>query len=275
MVQVVSADVLLLKTDALGNEEWYKTYGGVQSDCGYSVEQTEDGGFIITGNKSSNVWLIKTDENGNEEWNNNFGDCYDDRGHSVEQTEDGGFIITGYKGIYDNYNYDVWLIKTNALGNEEWNRTFGGSDWDRGYSVEQTNDGGFIITGYTCSYGSGERDVWLIKTDANGSEEWNKTFGGSDSDEGFSVQQTDDGGFIITGYTYSYGVGANDVWLIKTDTNGNEEWNKTFGGGSSDEGNSVVQIADDGFIIIGRTYSYGAGNADVWLIKTDNEGNVK
>ncbi len=270
-----SADVLLLKTDALGNEEWYKTFGGSSSDVGYSVEQTEDDGFIITGNISTNVCLIKTDANGNEEWSKTFGDTYDDRGYSVVQTVDGGYVITGYKGIYYNYNYDVWLIKTDANGNEEWNKTFGGSDPDWGYSVVQTNDAGFIITGYTQSFGSGARDVWLIKTDENGSEEWNKTFGGSTHDEGFSVQQTYEGGFIITGYTQSYGAGSADVLLLKTDALGNEQWNKTFGGSSSDEGNSVVQIADDGFIIIGRTSSYGAGSADVWLIKTDEEGNVE
>jgi hypothetical protein len=311
-------DVWLIKTDFNGNEEWNKTFGGSDDDHGQSVQQTTDGGYIITGQiwtSRSEVWLIKTDTNGNEEWNKNFGGGF---GYSVKQTTDGGYIITGqiiplsssgtgisliktdsngeeeWKKTYsgnigysvqqtkdggyiitgsttEDSKYDVSLIKTDSNGNEEWNKTFGGNRTDWGYSVQQTTDGGYIITGQTEVTGNNDYDVYLIKTDSDGDEEWNKKFGGSDYDEGKSVKQTSDGGYIITGYTGSFG---RNVWLIKTDSQGQEEWNKTFGGNRTDWGHSIQQTTDGGYIITGSTYSFGKGDRDVWLIKTDSEGNT-
>ena len=149
-----------------------------------------------------------------------------------------------------------------------WTKTFGGSADDKGYSVQQTTDSGYIITGYTNTYGSGDYDVYLIKSDSLGDTLWTKTFGGSGTDEGgYSVQQTTDGGYFITGYTQSFGNGSYDVWLIKTDSGGNEQWNQTFGGNDYDNGKSGQEISDGGYIITGYTNSYGNGGYDVWLLK--------
>jgi hypothetical protein len=258
-------------------QSWSRTFGGSEDDWGYSVQQTSDGGYILLGGSygtgDGDFWLIKTDSQGNKQWAKTFGGSEDDWGWSVQQASDGGYILLGYTESYGTGKEDFWLIKTDAYGNKEWDRTFGVSEADRGISVQQASDGGYILLGYTESYGTGKEDVWLIKTDSQGNKEWDRTFGGSEADWGISVQQTQDGGYSLLGDTYSYGTGKAGVWLIKTDSQGNEQWERTFGESSWDKGWSIQQTTAGGYILLGYTYSYGVGVNDFWLIKTDAQGN--
>ena len=201
--------VLLISVDSEGNRVWSKILGIPHS--GRTISATNDGGYIIAnypGNK-----LIKTDRNGNPIWTKDF----DASCRAVRQTKDGGYIATGSKYI-DTLNYfDLWVTKTDINGNPIWTKTFGGNCNDKGRSVDETKDGGFVVAG-----DKGD-DLWLIKIDDNGNLQWEKTFGGSGNDEGYCVHQTKDGGYIICGKTNSYGGGDYDIWLIKTDAYGNTE----------------------------------------------------
>jgi hypothetical protein len=270
---------LLIKTDANGIEQWKKTSNGSVFAYPYSVQQTNDGGYILAGiydvygAGNGDAWLIKTDANGNKVWDTTFGGSSPDCAYSVQQTSDGGYILAGYTQSFGAGNRDTWLIKTDAIGYTVWDKTFGGGNYDEARAVQQTSDGGYILAGFTDSFGAGINDAWLIKTDANGNKVWDKTFGGSGGDVALAVQQTSDGGYILAGVTTSYGTGNEDAWLIKTDANGNEVWDATFGGSNYDETYAVQQTSDGGYILAGGTYSFGAGNNDAWLIKTDANGN--
>ena len=172
----------------------------------------------------------------------------------------------------------IAILATSASGFQpyvEWSRTFGGPYDDGALSLQATDDGGYIIAGYTSSRGEGS-DLWLIETDSSGVERWNKTFGGSQEDVGYFVKQTRDRGYIVTGSSRSYGIGEERLWLLKIDSNGTKEWDRTFGGfvsSSGDGGWAVDQSVDGGYIVTGYTRSYGAGGKYLWLIKTDSVGN--
>lgn len=273
-------DIWLIKTDELGNELWSKTFGGTSWDWGYFVQQTTDGGYIVTGCKDPgiyyiwDVFLIKTDSQGNTTWTKTYGGDDYDVGHCVRQTTDGGYIITGYTYSYGAGSSDVWLIKTDANGNESWSKTFGGSSPEHGYSVIQTLGEGYTIVGYTKSYGAGDYDVWLINTDNNGNEVWNKTYGGTGDDRAFSVQQTVDEEYIIAGFTESFGAGNYDMWLIKTLSNGDTLWTKTIGGEELDRGRYAQQTTDKGYIVVGDTYIYEQGEYNVYIVKVNPETGV-
>jgi len=257
---------------------WSKTYGGADYDKVNSVVQTIDGGYALVGETNSfgagedDVWLVKTDALGNMQWNKTYGGTSRDFGVSIVQTTDGGFIMACSTMSFGAGSWDIWLVKTDDLGNVQWNKTFGGIGVDcveGERSIIQTSDGGYIIAGFTLSFG--ENTLWLIKTDALGNIKWNKTYGpywGADS-----IVQTSDGGYAIAGYVYVDG--SADFLLLKVDSDGNMEWYKTYGGAGYDYAKSVVQTIDGGYALVGETESFGAGEYDVWLVKTDALGNMQ
>jgi hypothetical protein len=278
-----SNDVFLMKIDEYGKELWTKKFGGRSLDWGFCVDQTSDNGFFIIGITDSfgagghDVWLIKTDYNGNEIWNRTFGGKKLDEAFSGEQTNDGGYIILGVTQSFVSEKNDFWLIKTDEDGYEIWNYTYGSIGWDIGISVQQTNDGGYIMTGAIDSSvdGSHQIDLGIIKTDPAGNIEWKKTFGDSTlQDQGLCIRQTEDNGFIVVGFRDAYQDSwqGGDVWLIKTDFNGKKIWETTIGGFGSDVGLSLCQTADGGYIISGKTDSFGFGEYDIFLVKTNCNG---
>ena len=253
--------------------EWERTFGGAEYDFCDSVQQTSDGGYILAGETSSygtgdypDVYLIKTDASGILEWQKTFGGSNADPAYSVQQTSDGGYIVAGETSSYGSGDDDVYLIKTDASGILEWQKTFGGIDADWANSVQQTSDGGYIIGGCTWSFGAGESDAWLIKTDADGRLEWQKTYGEYNWDGAEYCQQTSDGGYMIAGRTSSFGASDQDGYLVKTDDSGSLEWQKTFGGSGWDAFWSGQQTSDGGYILAGWWSWYPV--CDFWLVKT-------
>ena len=273
-------DVYIIKLDANGNKVWEKTYGGSNDDGATSIQQTKDGGYIVAGVTESfgaggvDVYIIKLDANGSKVWEKTYGGSNDDWVWSIQQTKDGGYIVAGYTGPFGTGNLNLYIINLDTNGNMIWGKTYSGEDIAGAFSAQQTNDGGYIAAGVTGSFGTGDLNLYVIKLDANGNKVWEKTYGGSNDDWVWSIQQTKDGGYIVAGWTESFGEGGEDVYIIKLDANGNKLWERTYGGTHQDEAYSIQQTKDGGYIVAGYTESFGAGGSDLYVIKLDEFGSL-
>ena len=254
---------------------WTSTYDGGGDDEAYCVIGTKDGGYALAGITNSSgagkydSWLIKTDSFGEVQWNMTYGGSGHDIVLSIVATDDGGYALAGSINDGDN---DAWLVRTDSWGVMLWNRTYGGSDHERAKSLVASSDGGYVLACETRSFGAGGTDFWLIKTDSEGVMEWNMTYGGEDNEFASCVVETLDGGYALTGSTIPSGAGSADFWLVKTDSQGNLEWNKTYGGVGTEYSNSMAATRDGGYALAGSTTSFGRGGWDAWLVKADSKG---
>lgn len=272
-------DFWLVKTNSQGEMEWNQTYGGSEREQAYSVMQTHDGGYAVAGYTWSfgpgtfwNFWLVKTDSQGKMEWERAYGRDLGAHAFAATHTLDGGFILAGR--IRANWE-DFWVVKTDMNGTMEWNHTYGGFGDDVAYTIIQTADEGFAVAGSTHSHSKfGADDCWLIKINGTGDVEWDHTYGGFSTDVAYALSQTSDKGFALVGRTHSYGDERGDFLFIKTDQNGTLLWQKVFGGIEPEEARAVIQTPDNGFLITGKTSSYGFGRQDIWILKIDSHGEV-
>jgi hypothetical protein len=223
-----NGDFWLVKTDGSGNMMWNKTYGGTDYEGAYALVQTSDGGYALAGYTvsfgagSTDAWLVRTDANGNMMWNKTYGGTWGDGAFALVQTSDGGYALGGTTG--SSGPADFWLVKTDGSGNMMWNQTYGGTLGDNAYALVQTNDGGYALAGKTLSFSGYNYDFWLVKTDANGNMQWNRTYGGIGDDRASALAKTADGGYALAGVTNSFGAGKADLWLVKTDLGSGLAW---------------------------------------------------
>ena len=253
-----------------------QTFGNPEKiEEGYSILETSDQGYAILGNivsNNSDIFLLKTDQFGNEIWFQSYGGSQFDEARHFQQTPDEGFIISGITNSYGLGEEDVWVIKTNSLGLIEWNRSFGGSQNDRGSQILQTDESGFILIGEKHNDELGDSDLWLLKINSQGEISWEKTLGGTENDKGYDIKITNSGDYLLLGSTSSFGNGGSDIWLIKTDQNGNEIWSQTYGSSNNEYGRSIINTDDGGYLIFATSESFGNDNTDLHNIKIDSIG---
>ncbi|MDD4588486.1 MAG: hypothetical protein PHC60_08875 [Heliobacteriaceae bacterium] len=271
-------DVFLAKYDGKGNRLWRKTYRGSGYSDGHCVKAV-GGGFIIAGETKSrdgydhDVYLVRTDEKGDRIWEKNFGGERCDYAWSVQETKDGDFVIAGGTESYGAGIYDVYLVKLTASGNIIWEKTYGGAGSDCGYALEQLADGGYLIAGNSESFGTGNPDLYLLKTDGDGKMIWQKTYGDTGSEYGWSLVKAGDGGYLIAGEKEITGDqgGGFAGYLLKVDPEGNALWEKTFGGENGSTFYAAGQVKDGGYILTGKKESPGGGY-DHYVVKTAKNG---
>ncbi|MBK6996438.1 MAG: T9SS type A sorting domain-containing protein [Lewinellaceae bacterium] len=304
-------DFWIVKLNETGAIEWEKSFGGSESEVAVSVAETNEGGFIVSGYTNSpdgdvtglhgysDVWVVKLSQLGELEWERALGGTYYEGGGHIKQTTDGGYIVMASTGsvngdVSGNHgSNDFWVIKLSETGMIEWQKAFGGTQSEYGYSIEQTIEGGYVMVGSTRSNDGdvlanhGKADVWVVKLSETGTIEWQQTYGGTDFEAAYYIQQTNDGGYVVAGSSSSFNgdipknQGGDDVWILKLSATGEIEWSKTFGGTKDEEAFCVQQTSEGGYIVAAYTYSNDGdiinprGDADAWVLKLASSGEIE
>lgn len=291
--------------------EWAVSYGGASIDVGNSIQLTSDGGYVAIGKSRSSdgditvnhgredYWVVKISSDGSIQWQKSFGGSSEDNGRFVQGTSDGGYILIGFTmsndgDVIGNHGgYDCWVVKLDSIGDIEWQRALGGSGMDAGVSIIQTSDGGYAMISVSDSndedvYGNnGQTDFWVVKLSELGNIEWQKSLGGSSSETASSIQQTADGGYIVSGQSSSNdgdvtgNHGDSDFWIVKLSSFGDIQWQNSYGGAAYDHGLSIQETADGGYITCGFVESnngnvtFNHGSRDVWVLKLSNNGDLE
>ena len=276
-------DSWILKLDQGGNIQWQKTYGGSSYDSVYVIQQTLDEGYIMAGSSFSygtgwyDAWILKLDSSGTIQWQKIYSAGSSiSKINSIQQTPDGGYIAVA--DVSDKLYGDASLLKLDGNGNIQWQKTYHFSNDNRFNAVQLTSDGGYIVAGSIYTLYRNYGDVWVLKFDSNGNNQWQKTYGGSSSEFAYDVKQTIDGGYIVAGKTYSFGAGFYDSWILKLDADGAVQWQKTYGGSGDDSLNSIQQTSDGGYIASGHSTSFNASyqdNNDLFVLKIDASGDIQ
>ncbi|MBK7752467.1 MAG: T9SS type A sorting domain-containing protein [Flavobacteriales bacterium] len=302
-------DAWIVRLDPNGGLLWQRTLGGTGEDYCRSIQQTPDSGFIFIGETHSNngdvsgnhgfvdVWVVKLDASGDMEWQHPYGGSGNDYGNDIRNTPDGGYVFTGYtasnNGDVGTYLgvYDMWVVKLDSAGQIEWEHSYGGSDGDQGQAIEQTVDGGYVVTGATRSNDGdvtgqhGEKDFWTIKIDGLGALQWQSTLGGSDYEVAYGLELSPDGGYVAAGSTGSIDgdvVGnhgwSTDYWVVKYDDTGAVVWQSTLGGSGTEIAHDISVTPDGGYLLVGMGDSFDGdkpdslGLTDCWVVKLDDAG---
>jgi|GEM_PF-559451 len=301
-------DYWLVKLKANGDQEWQKTYGGSKNEYCYGVDLTPDGGYVLGGHSESNngdvtgnhgnrdYWVVKTDVNGDLQWQKSLGGSGDDEGLSICAAVGGGYFLTGNTSSPDGNitgyhgSRDAWTVKLDAGGNLVWQKSLGGSQFDGGWSVKGTPDGGCVLAGYTGSYDGdvsgnhGDLDFWVVKLTNTGGMQWQNCYGGPLNETAYGMQLTDDGGYVVAGSAesssgqLSCNAGLTDAWVIKVNSNGGLVWQKSMGGNYYEEAHDVQPTSDGGFIVAAITCSKNVAGwhqhnisdgtcADFWILR--------
>lgn len=272
----------LLKVSPSGNLLWSKIYGGPDYDYGHSIKETSDHGFIITGLSSSfsaggyDLHAIKTDSAGNAVWAITIGGPSNDEAQKVVETNDGSFMLFGtcssYSPMMIPYN-EFTICKISSGGNFMWMKKYSCGGYNNCYGVQPTNDGGYVLAGWTDGYGQGQNDVLVMKSDSSGNIAWAHTYGGDSLDIAYNIISAPNGDYLVSGYTKSFGSGNYDAYVLRLDSVGNHLWSKTYGGAAQEFASAICNTNDGGFALVGNTKSFGVTGSDIYFLKCDANGN--